>query len=76
MNQSSLSEWKQNFGKNLRCIRRARRHTQKQLAELLNVDVTTISKMENSVMYPGVRTLVEISMIYCISIDELLSTSK
>jgi transcriptional regulator with XRE-family HTH domain len=71
-----FTNWKQNLGNNLRKERKERGHTQAQLAELLEVDTTTISKMENSVIIPGLNTLIEISIIYGISIDCLLTASK
>ncbi|MZQ99502.1 MAG: helix-turn-helix domain-containing protein [Acidaminobacter sp.] len=71
-----FTNWKQNLGSNLRKLRKSRGQTQAQLAELLEVDTTTISKMENSVIIPGLNTVIEISIIYGISIDNLLSASK
>lgn len=71
-----FTNWKQNFGKNLRMQRKSNGHTQAQLAQLLQVDTTTISKMENSVIIPGLNTIIEISIIYGVSIDNLLSASK
>lgn len=76
MEQNKYSDWKKNLGQNLKHYRKASGHTQAHLADLLEIDTTTISKMENSVIIPGLNTVIEISIIYGISIDDLLSNSK
>jgi len=76
MQTYDFTDWKLNLGKNLKKLRKNLGHTQAQLANLLDLETTTISKMENSVIIPGLSTVIEISIIYGISIDDLLSTSK
>ena len=54
-----------------RDYRRARGYTQCQLADLLDVDQTTISKWENGVAYPRVAQLLMLQQILRIP-DEVL----
>ena len=46
--------------------------TQQDLAEVLNVSYQTISKWENSVVFPDISTLPQISSYFGVSVDALL----
>ena len=46
--------------------------TQQELAEVLNVSYQTISKWENSVTFPDITILPEISSYFGVSVDALL----
>ncbi|MBI2281091.1 MAG: helix-turn-helix transcriptional regulator [Bacteroidetes bacterium] len=49
------------FGKTLKSLRVEKGFTQEKLAELSNLDVTFISKMENGKLQPSLTTIFSIS---------------
>lgn len=49
------------FGKTLKSLRIEKGFTQEKLAELSNLDVTFISKMENGKLQPSLTTIFSIS---------------
>jgi len=62
-----------NFGENLREIRKQRKMTQEDLAELLNVSRQAVSKWESGEGYPETEKLLILSKELNISIDYLLN---
>lgn len=64
------------FNEKIKEIRSQNNLTQEQLAEKLYVSRTAISKWESGKGYPSIDSLKEISKIFNISIDELLSSEK
>lgn len=57
------------------CLKKARRHvnlSQQQVAEKLHVSRQTVSKWENNRGNPDLDTLLRLSRLYHVSIDELL----
>lgn len=54
-------ELKEAFGKALKSLRNEKGFTQEKLAELSNLDVTFISKMENGKLQPSLTTIFSIS---------------
>lgn len=57
-------------------LRKSRDLTQEELAELLFVSRTAVSKWETGKGYPSIDSLREISRYFSVSIDDLLSADK
>lgn len=64
------------FCEKLQELRKNRGLTQEELAEILYVSRTAISKWESGRGYPSIESLKEISKYFSVSIDELLSGEK
>lgn len=64
------------FGDLLQELRKEKGWTQQQLADVLNVTNKTVSKWERNETYPETATLIEISKLFQISIDDLLNGRK
>lgn len=62
----------QTFGERLRRIRREQFIRQKQLAEHLNIAVSTLSQYENDKRHPNFEILTQISQYFDVSTDYLL----
>ncbi|MBQ8640221.1 MAG: helix-turn-helix domain-containing protein [Lachnospiraceae bacterium] len=63
------------IGKQIRTFRLRSNLTQEKLAEKLNVTAQTISKWENSLSYPDIMLLPELTAILGITMDELFESS-
>ena len=61
------------FGEKLQELRKNKGMTQEELAEMLYVSRTAISKWESGRGYPSIDSLKEISGFFHVSIDDLLS---
>ncbi len=64
------------FGEKLQGLRKNKGLTQEELAELLYVSRTAVSKWESGRGYPNIDSLKEISKYFSVSIDDLLSGEK
>lgn len=64
------------FNEKLQELRKNRGLTQEELAEVLYVSRTTISKWELGRGYPSIDSLKDISRFFSVSIDDLLSGEK
>lgn len=64
------------FGDNLRKYRKEKKITQENLADLLNVSFQTVSKRERGKAEPNIDTLIKISKIFEVSIDDLVGDKK
>ena len=64
------------FGKTLAKLRKERKLTQQELADLLNVTNKTISKLETNTTAPDIDTLKRISQVLKVPVDVLLGNSK
>lgn len=64
------------FNKKLQQLRKQKNLTQEQLAEQLFVSRTAVSKWENGKGYPNIESLKNISKLFSVSIDELLSSDE
>ena len=62
------------FNEKLQELRKQRGLTQEELAELLYVSRTAISKWESGRGYPNIDSLKAISKYFSVSLDELLSS--
>ena len=64
------------FHEKLQELRKSRGLTQEELAGILFVSRTAISKWESGRGYPSIDSLKEISNYYSVTIDDLLSGEK
>ena len=64
------------FNEKLQELRKNRGLTQEELAEILYVSRTAVSKWESGRGYPNIDSLKEISKFFEVSIDDLLSGEK
>ena len=64
------------FNEKLQELRKSRGLTQEELAEILYVSRTAVSKWESGRGYPSIDSLKEISNCFSVSIDDLLSGDK
>lgn len=60
------------IGNNLKKQREDKNMTQKDVAEVLNVEPATISKYENNTIEPNLESLTKLSELFGVSVDELL----
>lgn len=64
------------IGDKLKSIRTQRNMTQEQVCEVLEVSRQTISNWENSRSYPDIISIIKLSDLYDISLDDLLKEDK
>ncbi|MBQ8727096.1 MAG: helix-turn-helix transcriptional regulator [Oscillospiraceae bacterium] len=64
------------FNEKLQELRKNRGLTQEELAEILYVSRTAISKWESGRGYPNIESLKDISKFFSVSIDDLLSGER
>ncbi|MBI9009952.1 MAG: helix-turn-helix transcriptional regulator [Tenericutes bacterium] len=60
----------------LQSLRKSKGSTQRELADMLNVSNKTVSKWENGLGIPEMSTLLLLSDIYDVSVDDILRGSK
>ena len=65
-----------NIGNKIKLYRENKKMTQKEIAEILEVEPATISKYESGTIEPNIQSLKKLSQIFEISIDELLNTDE
>ena len=61
----------QNFAKNLKMERLARKMTQKQVAEHLGIKTQSYQAYESNVALPNVINLLQLAELFNISVDDL-----
>ena len=61
-----------NYKLKLKEIRKKRKLTQKEMADKIDVDRTTISHYENYRMTPSLERLIQISKVLNVTLDELV----
>lgn len=64
------------FNEKLQELRKEKGLTQEELAEILYVSRTAVSKWESGRGYPSIDSLKEISKFFSVTIDDLLSSEK
>lgn len=64
------------FHEKLQELRKNRKLTQEELAEILYVSRTAISKWESGRGYPSIDSLKQIALFFEVTIDDLLSSEK
>lgn len=67
----ALTETRETVSDRLRVLRDQKRYTQKQVAELSNIDPTTYAGYENKISTPSLAGLVRIADVYEVSLDYL-----
>ena len=60
-------------GKTIAALRQARGMTQQQLAAAMNVSHQAVSKWENGAALPDIQTLMELTQLFGITVEQLLS---
>lgn len=65
--------FKQKFAKNLKKLRKSRKLTQEQLAEIVEVDFRYISLIENAKSFPSCELIDRLSCALNVSYSELFS---
>ncbi len=66
-----MSNLAKKLGKRLQEIRKIRNLTQSQLAELVNLEIMTISRIENGVQYPKPENIEKFAKVLNINVREL-----
>ena len=61
-----------NIGNRIKQFREENNMTQKEIAEILEVDPGTISKYESNLIEPNIKSLIRLSNTFQITIDELI----
>ena len=64
------------FHEKLQELRKSKKLTQEELAEILYVSRTAISKWESGRGYPSIDSLKQIALFFDVTIDDLLSSEK
>ena len=62
------------FGDNLKQIRKAKKMSQEQLAEKVNVTRQSVSKWENGESYPEINNILELCKIFNCKLNDLIHT--
>lgn len=60
------------FGENLKILRKEKKLSQEQLAEMVGVSRQAISKWESERAYPDIDNLIMLKSIFDVTLDELL----
>ena len=63
------------FGDNLKSLRKRKKISQEDLAELVNVSRQSISKWENGEAYPTMNNILELCKIFNCKINDLVHTN-
>lgn len=63
-----------NIAKNLKILRREKDVTQKEVAQNLNIDVTTLSHYETGIRMPDIDTLIALARYYDTDINRIISS--
>lgn len=64
------------FHEKLQQLRKGKNMTQQQLADMLYVSRTAVSKWESGKGYPNIESLKRIAQLFDVSVDQLLSDKK
>jgi transcriptional regulator with XRE-family HTH domain len=64
------------FSENLQVIRRERKLSQEELAEKLGVSRQAVTKWESGSAFPDIDNLIQISELFCVTIDSLVKTNS
>lgn len=60
------------FGEKIKNIRKEKKMTQKQMANILNVSRQAISNWENNKNFPDLEMIIKISRFFSLTLDELI----
>ena len=64
------------IGNNIKKYREIKKMTQKEIAEILEVEPATVSKYESNMIEPNIESLKRLAEIFEISVDELLKNEE
>ncbi|MDY6430007.1 MAG: helix-turn-helix domain-containing protein [Bacilli bacterium] len=67
---------KETFGQRLTRLRKEKKLTQEDIAQKINISPQAVSKWENDISYPDINSLLVLSDILGVSIDELCGKQK
>ena len=67
---------KETFGHRLTRLRKEKKLTQEDIAQKINISPQAVSKWENDISYPDINSLLILSDILGVSIDELCGKQK
>ena len=67
-----MNNIKENVSQQLRKLREAKKLTQKEIAEKLNIDRSTYAYWEGAKTEPSIKHLVKLSKIYNVTIDYII----
>ncbi len=62
----------QRLGRKLRDLREAKKLTQEELSQKLNISRKTVSKWENGVGLPSIQFIKDVADFYGVTIDDIL----
>ena len=62
-------------GKNISSLRRTKNMTQLQLASVMNVSHQAVSKWETGAALPDIQTLLELTRLFGITVEQLLCST-
>ena len=68
-----MENLKTKLGKRIKSLRKSRNITQKRLAEIINMDITSLSKIETGRNYPQPETLEKISKALNLDISRMFT---
>ncbi|APX72136.1 helix-turn-helix domain-containing protein [Companilactobacillus allii] len=60
------------LGDNLRILRKERNLSEREVSNMLHVDITTISKYEHNTRTPDIYTMIKFADVYDVSLDKLV----
>ncbi|WFR59670.1 DUF5680 domain-containing protein [Anaerocolumna sp. AGMB13025] len=63
------------FSENLQVIRKERKLSQEDLAEKLGISRQAVTKWESGTAFPDIDNLIQISELFCVTIDSLVKTN-
>ncbi len=72
----SITETRETVSEILRILREQKRYTQKEVAELANIDPTTYAGYENKISTPSLAGLIRIADVYEVSLDYLAGRTE
>ncbi|MBQ8460455.1 helix-turn-helix transcriptional regulator [bacterium] len=68
-----MDNLKKRLGNRIKTLRKAKNITQEKLAEIINMDITSLSKIETGRNYPQPETIEKISIALNVKINELFT---
>ena len=64
------------IGENIKRLRKNKNITQEQIAEILGVSITAVSKWERGETYPDITLLFPLAHYFGVSLDELMGYNE
>ena len=73
LNEGLMKDLKIKLGMRIKYLRKAKNLTQEQLAEKINLDITSLSKIETGRNYPQPETIEKLACAFEIDIEEIFN---